>query len=59
MQGTVTLGETYAASFDQTGARIFWSTSAIENNIAICADASDAFAEAEAPMAPLYMKLDQ
>ena len=58
MKGTVTIGETYAASLEQTAARIFWSVSALKNNIVIGADASNAFAEAPAPLAPLYMSLD-
>ena len=58
MQGTVTLGETYAASLDQTASKIFWSISATTGHIVIGADASNAFAEAPAPLAPLYMKLD-
>ena len=58
MQGTVTIGDTYAASLDHTGARLFWEISAIKNNIVIGADASNAFAEAPAPKAPLYMTLD-
>ena len=31
MKGSVTLGETYAGSLDQTGARIFWAATAINN----------------------------
>ena len=58
MQGTVTLGETYAASLDQTASKIFWATAAASTHIVIGADAANAFAEAPAPMAPLYMKLD-
>ena len=58
MTGTVTLGQTYAASLDHTASRMFWALSAIRNNIVIGADASNAFAEAPAPLAPLYMTLD-
>ena len=58
MQGTVTLGETYAASLDQTASKIFWALSADKGHIVIGADASNAFAEAPAPKAPLYMDLD-
>ena len=58
MQGTVTLGETFAASLDQTASRLFWALSAVKNHIVIGADASNAFAEAPAPIAPLYMTLD-
>ena len=59
MQGTVTLAHTYAASLDQTGARIFWAASAINNFVTIGADASNAFAEAPAPKAPLYVSADR
>ena len=58
MKGTVTLGETYAASLDQTCAKIFWAINAEEGNIVVGADVSNAFAEAPAPCAPLYMTLD-
>ena len=58
MKGTVTLGETYTASLDQTVARIFWAMAAYNNNIVIGADASNAFAEAPTPTAPLNMSLD-
>ena len=58
MKGTVTLGETYAASLDQTCAKIFWAINAKLNNIVVAADASNAFGEAPPPCAPLYMKLD-
>ena len=59
MKGTVTMGETYAASLNQVPSKIFWALSAIHNNIVIGADASNAFAEAPAPAAPLYMSLDR
>ena len=52
----MTLGETYAASLDQTCAKIFWATNAAKSNIGVGADVS--FAEAPTPCAPLYMKLD-
>ena len=58
MKGTVTLGETYAASLDQTCAKIFWAINAAAGNIVVGADASNAFGEAPPPCAPLYMKLD-
>jgi len=58
MKGTVTLGQTYAASLDQTCAKIFWALNAAQGNIVVGADASNAFAEAPPPTAPLYMKLD-
>ena len=59
MSGTVTLGETYAASLDQTAARIFWASAAIRNFVVIGADASNAFAEAPPPQAPLYVTIDK
>ena len=59
MTGSVTLAEAYAGSLDQTGARIFWSTTALYNFIDIGADASNAFAEALAPKAPLYVTMDK
>ena len=58
MRGTVTLGETYAQSLEQTAARIFWAIVAILNLIAIGADASNAFAEAPPPVAPLFVRVD-
>ena len=57
MKGTVTLGEKYAASLDQTCAKIFWVLNAAKNNIVVGADASNAFADAPVSCAPLYMKL--
>ena len=58
MRGTVTLAETYAASLEQTGARIFWAATALNNFITIGADASNAFAEAPPPKAQLYVRID-
>ena len=59
MKGTVTMGNTYAGSLDQTGSRIFWAATAINNYITIGADVSNAFAEAPPPKAPLYVKIDE
>ena len=59
MKGSVTLGYTYAGSLEQTGARIFWATTALRNYIAVGADVSNAFAEAPAPKAPLYVYMDR
>jgi deoxyuridine 5'-triphosphate nucleotidohydrolase len=59
MKGTVTLGDTYAHALEQTGSRIFWSVTALYNFITIGADASNAFAEAPAPKAPLFVSVDQ
>ena len=58
MKGTVTLREINAASLDQTCDKICWTINAAKSNIVIGADASNAFAEAPSPTAPLYMKLD-
>ena len=58
MKGTITLGKTYAASLDKTCAKICWAINASKGNIVVGGDASNAFAEAPAPVAPLYMKLD-
>ena len=57
-RGTVTLAETYASALDQTGARCFWAAAALNNYIVIGADASNAFAEAPPPVAPLYVRID-
>jgi dUTP pyrophosphatase len=59
MRGSVTLANTYAGSLEQTGSRIFWAISAMKNYITIGADASNAFAEAPAPKAPLFVSIDQ
>ena len=58
MRGSVTLAETYAAALEQTGSRIFWAATALNNFICIGADAANAFAEAPAPIAPLYVRVD-
>ena len=55
----MTLAETYAVSLNQTAARVFWAATAINNFITISADASNAFAEAPAPVAPLYVYVDK
>ena len=59
MRGTVTLAETYASSLEQTGARIFWAATALNNFITIGADAANAFAEAPPPVAPLYVLIGE
>ena len=58
LKGSVTLANTYAACLEQTGARIFWSLSALHNRKVYGADASNAFAEAPPPKAPLYLRID-
>jgi deoxyuridine 5'-triphosphate nucleotidohydrolase len=59
MRGSVTLAETYAAALEQTGSRIFWAATALNNFVSIGADAANAFAEAPAPVAPLYVRVDE
>ena len=58
-KGTVTLGHTFAACLEQPGARTFWASAALLDLIVIGADASNAFAEAPPPKAPLYVVVDQ
>ena len=58
-RGIVTLAETYTASLNQTPARLFWAATAIKKFISIGADASNTFAEAPAPVAPLYVYADE
>ena len=43
---------------DQSGARTFWAINALHNYKAYGADATNAFAEAPAPKAPLYVTID-
>ena len=59
MRGTVTLAETYASSLEQNAARVFWAATALKNWKTIGADAANAFAEADAPVAPLYVRIDE
>ena len=59
MREYVTLTETYAAALEQTGSRIFGAATALNNFISIGADAANAFAEAPAPVAPLYVCVDE
>ncbi len=58
-QGTITLGHTYANSVDSASERLFWAIVAQNGLIAYGADVSNAFAEAPAPVAPLYMLIDE
>jgi len=58
-KGTVTLGHTYANALDAASERLFWAIVASNNYIAIGADVSNAFAEAPAPKAPLYLYIDE
>jgi dUTP pyrophosphatase len=58
-KNTAIFGHTFAKSLDQVGSRIFWAIAAIKNMIVRGADASNAFAEADAPKIPLYVRIDQ
>ena len=58
-QGSITLDHTYAACVEQPAQRVFWAITALKNYIAVGADASNAFAEAPPPKAPLYVYVDQ
>ena len=58
-KGTVTLAHTFTACLEQPGARTFWASSALLQMIVLGADASNAFAEAPPPKAPLYVEIDQ
>ena len=57
-KGTVIFGYTFAKMLDQVGSRIFWGTVAAKNLIVRGADASNAFAEANAPDIPLFVRID-
>jgi len=57
-KGTVTIGHTYANALDAASERLFWAIVANEGLIAIGADVSNAFAEAPAPKAPLFLYID-
>ena len=57
-KGTVTIGHTYANALDAASERLFWALVASEGLIAIGADVSNAFAEAPAPKAPLFLYID-
>jgi hypothetical protein len=58
-KGTVTIGHTYANALDAASEHLFWAIVANENLIALGADVSNAFAEATAPKAPLYLYIDE
>jgi deoxyuridine 5'-triphosphate nucleotidohydrolase len=57
-KNTAIFGYTYAKSLDHVGSRIFWATAAAKNYIVRGADASNAFAEADAPKIPLFVRLN-
>ena len=58
-KNTVVFGYTYAKSLDHVGVRIFWATAAAKNLIVQGADASNAFAEADPPKHPLYVRVNE
>lgn len=58
-KGTVTLAHTFAACLEQPGERTFWVSSALLQMIVLGVAASNAFAEAPPPNAPLYVEIDQ
>jgi hypothetical protein len=54
----VIFGYTYAKSLDHVGSRVFWAAAASKNYIVRGADVSNAFAEADAPKIPLYIRVN-
>ena len=56
---SVTLAQTYAASLEQPGQRIFWATVANESLYAVGSDAINTFSEAQPPVAKLYILIDE
>jgi dUTP pyrophosphatase len=58
-KNTVIFGYTYAKSLDHVGSRIFWAAAAAKNYVVRGADASNAFAEADAPKIPLYVRVNE
>ena len=57
--GSVKLAHTYAACLEQPGAHIFWGTTALKTLLTYGCDCSNAFVEAPAPKAPLYLRIDK
>jgi len=55
---SVTLAHTYADALDQAGARTFWAINTLHNYKAYGANATNVFAEAPPPKAPLYVIID-
>jgi len=54
-RSTTTLGHTYANSLDAASERLFWALVAQRSLIAVGADVSNAFAEADGPKQPVYI----
>ena len=57
MKGTVTLGNTYTVSLKQSGSLFFWILSTLIDYKVFGADATNTFAEAPPPVAPLYVTI--
>lgn len=57
-KNTQIFGYTFTNMLDHVGSRIFWAACASKNFIVTGADASNAFAEANAPKIPLYVRID-
>jgi hypothetical protein len=58
-KNTVIFGYTYAKSLDHVGLWIFWAAAASKNFIVQGANASNVFAEADAPKIPLYVRVNE
>ena len=58
-KGSVTLAQTYAASLEKPGQRIFWATVANESLYVVGSDVTNAFLEAPPPVAELYILIDE
>ena len=57
-RGSVTLANKYAAFLEQAGACLFWATCTMKHKLVFGSDMPNAFDEAPAPKAPLYLKVD-
>lgn len=57
-KNTQIFGYTFTKMLDHVGSRIFWAAVASNNFTVSGADASNAFAEADAPKIPLYVRID-
>lgn len=57
-KNTVIFGYTFAKMLDHVSSCIFWAIVASKNYLVRGADASNAFAEANAPKIPLYVRTD-
>jgi hypothetical protein len=58
-KNTAIFGYMYAKSLDHVGSRIFWAAAASKNFVVRGADASNAFAEADAPKIPLFVRVNK